>query len=329
LSIDGDHELWRISARVGALNNVDYGVFKNDIAQVVDEVLEEQRQQIARRAEKRATGGDSAPAPAKPIALNPEHDPPTQLVMAADGITPQGHSPTGNNQGITAVYTGLVPVVYKAQREMLNGLVWNFVTDLLTIAVVMTIVFLDLSAALIILIPSVFPMVVVFGIMGWSNIVVDVGTVMTPTVALGVSVDDVVHFLIWYRNGLRQGKTRVQSVMLAYEGCARAMYQSWSVLGLGLAVFALSAFIPTQRFGIMMVTLLTAALIGNLLLLPAVLLSPLGWFFGRRLMRKAKREGKTPATPIKVEELPAPPEPLSHVIPPQVRRDPSHRSVKT
>ena len=52
--------------------------------------------------------------------------------------------------------------------------------------------------------------------------------------------------------------------MLAYEGCARAMYQSWAVLGLGLAVFALSSFVPTQRFGAMMFLLLTAALIGNL-----------------------------------------------------------------
>ena len=110
-------------------------------------------------------------------------------------------------------------------------------------------VFWDLSAGLILLVPSVFPMLVVFGMMGWMGVVIDVGTIMTPTVALGVSVDDVVHFLIWYRRGLSEGKTRKQAVMLAYEGCARAMYQSWAVLGLGLAVFALSSFVPTQRFG--------------------------------------------------------------------------------
>ena len=78
--------------------------------------------------------------------------------------------------------------------------------------------------------------------------------------------------------------------MLAYEGCARAMYQSWAVLGLGLAVFALSSFVPTQRFGAMMFTLLTAALIGNLIMLPSVLASPLAYFFGRRLVRKAHAE---------------------------------------
>ena len=192
--------------------------------------------------------------------------------------------------GIAAVYTGLVPVVYKAQREMLNGLAWNFVTDLLTIASVMIVVFWDLSAGLILLLPSVFPMVIVFGIMGWMGIVIDVGTIMTPTVALGVSVDDVVHFLIWYRRGLAEGKNRKEAVMLAYEGCARAMYQSWAVLGLGLFVFALSSFVPTQRFGALMFTLLTAALLGNLIMLPCVLASPLAYFFGRRLVRKAHAE---------------------------------------
>ncbi len=158
---------------------------------------------------------------------------------------------------------------------MLVGLGENFIYDLLTIAGVMTLVFRDLSAGLILLVPSVFPVMVVFGLMGWFGVTIDVGTIMTPTVALGVSVDDVVHFLIWYRRGLSEGKTRHESVMLAYEDCARAMYQSWSVLGLGLAVFALSSFVPTQRFGAMMFCLLTAALIGNLLILPAVLCSPI------------------------------------------------------
>ncbi|HQU41710.1 MAG TPA: hypothetical protein PK867_02815, partial [Pirellulales bacterium] len=64
------------------------------------------------------------------------------------------------------------------------------------------------------------------------------------------------------------------------------MDQSWGVIGLGMSVFALSPFTPTQRFGYMMVTLLTSALIGNLLLLPSLLAGPLGSLFGRRYTRK-------------------------------------------
>ncbi len=266
-------ELWRISARVGALNDVDYGVFKEDIRARVEPVLKAKRKQLAaRRAKEAAKAAASGDAEAK-------SDKPAPVVTDET-----------DNMGITAIYTGLVPVVYKAQREMLNGFTWNFMTDLATITVVMTLVFWDISAGLILLFPSLFPMVVVFGMMGWFGVVIDVGTIMTPVVALSVSVDDVMHFLIWYRRGLIEGKNRVESVMLAYEGCARAMYQSWSVLGLGLSVFALSTFVPTQRFGAMMFLLLSCALIANIVLLPAVLASPLAYWFGRHVMRDAAKK---------------------------------------
>ena len=299
LDTDGSTELWRISARVGALNDVDYGVFKEDIRQRVEPVLVAERQRLAKEA-------------AKNVAKDANGDEVIVVKAAADSLPA-----AKGDMGISAVYTGLVPVVYKAQREMLNGLAWNFVTDLATIAAVMTLVFWDLSAGLILLVPSVFPIMIVFGLMGWMGVVIDVGTIMTPTVALGVSVDDVVHFLIWYRRGLKEGKQRKGSIMLAYEGCARAMYQSWSVLGLGLAVFALSSFVPTQRFGAMMFLLLTAALVGNLFMLPSVLASPIAWFFGRRLMKQAHAEHRNTG------ELIEPPK-TSEGIPPQVRRDTSH-----
>ena len=78
------------------------------------------------------------------------------------------------------------------------------------------------------------------------------------------------------------------------------MYQSWGVIGLGLSVFAVSPFMPTQRFGMMMLMLLTAALVGNLVLLPALLMSPLGKLFGKA-SKVAALEAHTPvpaATPL-------------------------------
>jgi predicted RND superfamily exporter protein len=107
---------------------------------------------------------------------------------------------------------------------MLNGLAWNFVTDVLTITAVMIVVFRDLAAGLVLLIPSVFPMVIVFGIMGWCGVMIDVGTIMTPTVALGVSVDDVVHFLIWYRRGLTEGKSRRDAIRCLKRQLVRTVF---------------------------------------------------------------------------------------------------------
>jgi len=117
---------------------------------------------------------------------------------------------------------------------------------------------------------------------------VDMGTVLTPAIAMGVTTDDVMHFLLWFRRGILRGLDRSQAVLLAYEGCARAMYQSWGVIGLGLAVFAFSSFTPTMRFGVLMFTLLTVSLAGSLVFLPLLMAGPLGGAFARRIVRQVR-----------------------------------------
>ncbi|HEX4150283.1 MAG TPA: MMPL family transporter [Pirellulales bacterium] len=231
-------ELWRVSARISALKNVDFGQFVNDIRAQVDPV----------------------------VAATPE----------------QG-------AGIEAMYTGLVPLIYKAQHSLLDGLLLGFIMDLVVVTIIMTLSVREWSAGIVLAMPSIFPVFVVFGFMGLAGIVVDTGTVMAPGVALGVTIDDVVHFMLMYRNGLKEGLGRRDSIMMAYKGCARPMFQSWGVIGLGMSVFAMSPFTPTQRFGYLMVTLLTSALVGNLVVLPAVLASPLGALFGRRFQKGRQR----------------------------------------
>jgi hypothetical protein len=107
--------------------------------------------------------------------------------------------------------------------------------------------------------------------------------------------------MLWFRRGIAKGQTRKEAVMLAYENCARPIFQSWGVIGLGLSVFILSPFTPTQRFGFIMVTMLTAALAGNLLLMPALLAGPLGRFFAWRIYRPATQPAAelAPPAPIK------------------------------
>jgi len=245
-------ELWRISARVSALEDVDYAAFIGELKDAVSPVISDYGKEGAK--------------------------------------------------GIDVAYTGVVPLVYKAQHSLMDGLVIGFLTDFALIVAVMMIACRDWSAGMVLLFPSAFPAVVVFGAMGWihwflvrnnlGDLYIDIGYVMAPCVALGVTVDDVVHFMLWFRKGIREGLNRHQAVMLAYHGCARAMYQSWAVIGIGLAVFSLSPFMPTRNFGIMMISMLTVALVGNLLMLPAVLMGPGGAIFAWGIRRKQTRSEK-------------------------------------
>jgi hypothetical protein len=162
--------------------------------------------------------------------------------------------------------------------------------------------------------------VVIFGAMGWLGILVDIGSMMTASVALGVAVDDTIHYLTWYRRGLDEGQDRKGAALMAYERCANAMTQTTLIAGLGLAVFAFSSFTPTQRFGTLMLTLLFAALVGDLVFLPALLCGPIGRFFGASRQRGPSSQ----AAP-----LPSPHEPAfgaasGQIATPRVMPHPGH-----
>ena len=190
-----------------------------------------------------------------------------------------------NGPKVSVVYTGLVPIVYKAQRTLLVSLINSTGYAFVMIAIVMILLLRNPSAGLLSMFPNLFPVVAIFGTMGWLGTKVDIGSMMTASVAMGVAVDDTIHFLSWFRKGLDEGNDRKEAILLAYRRVATAMTQTTAIGGIGLSIFAFSTFTPTQRFGTLMLALLAAALIGDLLFLPALLASSLGKVFDPKLQR--------------------------------------------
>jgi hypothetical protein len=180
--------------------------------------------------------------------------------------------------------------VFKTQRQLLVSLRESMFLAALTIGLIMTVLLRHPVAGLISMVPNIFPLILVFGLLGWLGVRIDVGIMMSASVALGVAVDDTIHFLTWFRRGTSRGLDHRAATMLAYERCAPAMIQMTLIAGLGMAAFALSPFMPTQRFGLMMVTTLAAALVGDLVLLPALLSGPLGRYFAVRVPQTAPGE---------------------------------------
>ena len=190
--------------------------------------------------------------------------------------------PTGETQpGVAMTITGTAPIVFRARRSLLDGMLFGLGTDVVLIVVAVMVTTRSWLTGGVMFVLSVFPTILVFGAMGLLGIVVDIGSVMTPCVAVGVTVDDVIHFLLCHRRGVQQGMSVQQAARLAYSTCGRAMIQSWGIIGVGLSAFALSSFVPTFRFGMLMLLLLTAGLVGNLLFLPSLLSGPIGRWIAR------------------------------------------------
>ena len=76
------------------------------------------------------------------------------------------------------------------------------------------------------MLPNVLPILMVFGGMGWLGIDVDVGSMMTASIALGVAVDDTIHYLNWFREELDRLGDRKKAILAAYKHCATPTLQA-------------------------------------------------------------------------------------------------------
>ncbi len=198
---------------------------------------------------------------------------------------------------VRARFTGIMPLIETVQEMILQDLTRSFGTPFLLLTLVMIAVVRSLRTALVAMIPNAFPVVAAFGLMSCLAVPVDIGSLMTASVALRIAVDDTIHFLASYRRLTAQGNDPKSAVCGAIHQCDRAMLQTTVICGLGLLVFAASSFIPTHRFGLMMCGLLVAALAGDLFLLPALLVA-----VRKRLSRPSEASAHVlPPVPTSVE----------------------------
>ena len=112
------------------------------------------------------------------------------------------------------------------------------------------------------------------GMMGYFDISIKPSTILIFSIALGISVDNTIHFLSRYRLQLKHHKWKIKpSVLAALKETAYSMIYSAIVLYFGFFIFTLSSFGGTEALGYLVSFTLVVALFSNLFVLPSLLLT--------------------------------------------------------
>jgi len=173
--------------------------------------------------------------------------------------------------GAPVRFTGIAPLLQGAQHEIFEGFWQSFVSALVVILLVMIPSLRSLKMACLAIIPNLAPIGLVFGLLGWLGIPVDIGMMMTGSIALGITVDGTFHFLVRYQEQCELRKSPQSAVLTALLTTGGPIFESIVVSSIGMLALGFSQFLPTAKFGILMAVLLLAALVGGLVLLPALL----------------------------------------------------------
>ena len=176
--------------------------------------------------------------------------------------------------------TGVWPLIATGRHQMFTEMTRSFVLAFVVITPLVMLLVRGFFAGLIAMLPNVLPALAFFGTIGWLGIEIDVGTILTACVGLGIAVDDTLHFLQEYmRNRCHEKSCRINSMLTTVKHCFRPMAYTTLICSAGLIVFVFSEFVPAQNFAVAICVLLLLALTADILVLPALLVSPLGRFF--------------------------------------------------
>lgn len=183
-----------------------------------------------------------------------------------DALERSGSAILGDGSVTAAGYLPLyVRIIDYTVSSALYGLVIAFGAVFLVIGLLLR----SGRLLLIAIPPNLFAIAAVFGFMGWAGIPLDIATATVGAIVLGIAVDDTIHYLHRYEELRRRGEA--DPVRGALREAGPAMVLTSAVLALGLAVLMGAGSLSVVYFGMTATIAVTAALAGDLLLLPALL----------------------------------------------------------
>lgn len=152
----------------------------------------------------------------------------------------------------------------------INSLLKGAAMAMLIISVALVFVFRSALIGMVSLIPNILPIAAAFGVWNLLSGEISMGLAGVAAMAIGIVVDDTVHFLFHYIKGIRQGLSPEECVRQTFEKTMSAIFVSSVLLVMGFMLLATSSFEKNSDMGVLTSVTILLALLFDILLLPAI-----------------------------------------------------------
>lgn len=179
-----------------------------------------------------------------------------------------------NNEYYDVQLTGTSVVASEGTRYLVINLLSSMIFAIVSIAALMCILFYSFRMVVVSMIPNLIPLVMTAGIMGWFGIPLKPSTLLIFSIALGITVDNTIHFLARYRQEIKLKKWDLKDcVAISIRESGLSIIYTSVILFFGFIVFVFSEFGGTQALGYLSAITYFIALFTNLIILPCLLLT--------------------------------------------------------
>ncbi len=168
-------------------------------------------------------------------------------------------------------FAGAARLFSDHEKLLIEGQIKSAIGAFFIIFICLLVFWQRLFPAVLALVPNIFPILLIFIVMGFWGIKLDIGTAIVLSVAIGVAVDDTIHIYDSYLRRVDKGVEPVLALLRAYRGAGRAIFATTLILCGQFFFLVFSSFVPTYQFGLMTGIGLLSAFVFDIMLLPALL----------------------------------------------------------
>ena len=180
--------------------------------------------------------------------------------------------------GVSAHLTGQAVLAGKMQTHMLDSQIFSFAVALGVVSIVMVALLRSPLLGVLAILPNLLPIAIGLGAMTLLDIKLSPATVMIAAVALGIVVDDTVHMMTAIERRLRRTGDIDDAVRSSLLDVGQPVLVTSILLAAGFATLVLGSFLPTREVGGVVALIVVAALVTDIVFLPAILRSlPQRW----------------------------------------------------
>ena len=173
-------------------------------------------------------------------------------------------------RGIQVRPTGTMVLLNRSADALAWGQLTGLWQELVVLFLLLAFMFLSVRVGIMALIPNVVPTIILYGIMGWVGISLNISTSMIAAIAIGIAIDDTIHLLNSFNTEMRRTGSQEQAILCALGSVGQSAFFIATALSAGFFIVCLSSFKPVQHFGLLSGITMVIALVTELFLTPAL-----------------------------------------------------------
>ena len=154
--------------------------------------------------------------------------------------------------------------------SVIDGQIISLLLSFISVSILVMILFKSIVAGIIAGVPLGVSLVLMFGVMGFTGVTLDIATALISSIVIGVGVDYTIHFLWRYKIEMQKHADTTEAVRHTLQTTGRGIIFNAVSVMVGFVILLISSFLPIRYFGALIVLSIAVCLVGSMVLLPSI-----------------------------------------------------------